>query len=517
MMPWRTIQGERVLGIMAGRNRPTMHVNAEVADAVRRIYVQATGETDSEAATHWSCSWTRPAGGTGSGATRSHGASVSAAVDRPDELQRAGRDNVFHETDGQVEHLQRRGWPPPSDTPERPARDRRLGGRAAGVARRRDARDVVPTLRRGARRPIRRTTELLPARVVGTGDATSHDQYPLLLHHPYFDALTASGRGQAGDLVAALWKTRRRVRSRRSAARSSTYERSPSSNRRYRPVRRGDRGRRGRTHRHSRGANCARAALHRPPTSASNTPRRRHTWLRLGRIGLAASPGSVAYATPPKGHDVPHPTKLPEPLGDQLSPQIPASAFDGPALHTARSGYLIETGEPLGDFSHWDEPSRSRKAAQVAPLPRSVPRSTQPTQRRDGNGCCAASGADPQGRAHRRKPLEGSAPTGRETRLYTADAGVCRRQTEDRAERPTPIRRVLAVAWFLNGRGSRGIRRSAHKSSSWSSGATERKRGSDRVRHMTRRAAHECPYQGQRVCRVVGSAAERGGNEDSHH
>ena len=75
--PWRTIHGEECSGYWPA-GTAAFHINAGIADAVRR-YVAATGDTEFEAGSGWSCSSRRPASGSRSGTMTRKGVSGSMA------------------------------------------------------------------------------------------------------------------------------------------------------------------------------------------------------------------------------------------------------------------------------------------------------------------------------------------------------------------------------------------------------------------------------------------------------
>ena len=192
--PWRTIHGEECSGYWPA-GTAAFHVNADIADAVLR-YVGATGDQEFERdaglelLVETARLWRSLGHHDAAGRFRIDG------VTGPDEYSALADNNVY------TNLMAQRNLRAAADAAARhPTRAAELGSiaeeRRAGGPRRGDARP----LRRAARGP--------PA---GRGlhpapgwdfEATGPDQYPLLLHFPYFDLYRKQVVKQA-DLVLAL-------------------------------------------------------------------------------------------------------------------------------------------------------------------------------------------------------------------------------------------------------------------------------------------------------------------------
>ena len=195
--PWRTIRGQECSGYWPA-GTAALHVNADVADAVRR-YLAATGDS-------------RLRGGPGDRAARRDGAAV--ALGRPPRrrgplphrrrhrtgrVQRPGRQQRLHEPHGGPEPALRRGGrgPPARSAPPTWAWTRRRWRPGAT----RPTASSCPTTSTSAstRRP-----RASPATACGTSTGTPPEKYPLLLHFPYYSLYTSQVVKQA-DLVLALY------------------------------------------------------------------------------------------------------------------------------------------------------------------------------------------------------------------------------------------------------------------------------------------------------------------------
>ena len=194
--PWRTIHGEECSSYWpAGTD--AFHINADIADAVIR-YLDTTGdqvferevgvELLAETARLWASS----------GPPRHRRPLPHRRGHRPRRVQRDRRQQRLHQPDGATEPARRRRRrrpatptspatsastrkrPPPGETPPRPC--------------------TSPTTRRSA--CTRRPTASPPTKS-GTSPPPPPDQYPLLLHYPYFDLYRKQVVKQA-DLVLAM-------------------------------------------------------------------------------------------------------------------------------------------------------------------------------------------------------------------------------------------------------------------------------------------------------------------------
>ena len=196
LLPWRTIHGEECSGYWPA-GVAAMHVNADVADAVRR-YVQATGDLEFEreyglpllveSARLWA----------GLGSYDPAGAFRISGVTGPDEYSALVDDNLFTNVMAQanLRHAAAAVERHPEAavelavTDDEPAAWRRAAD--AMYVPYDEARDVLAQddgfLRHGP----------------WNWEATPPEEYPLLLHHPYFELYRRQVVKQA-DLVLALW------------------------------------------------------------------------------------------------------------------------------------------------------------------------------------------------------------------------------------------------------------------------------------------------------------------------
>lgn len=194
--PWRTIRGEECSGYWPA-GTAGFHINADVADAVRR-YVAATGDDAFEAdagielLVETARLWLSLGHHDAEGGFRVDG------VTGPDEYSALGDNNVF------TNLMAARNLVVAADAVGRhPGRARELGVGDEEVATwRRAADDVVV--------PYDEALGVTPQAEGFTRyrrwdfDATTTDQYPLLLHHPYYGLYSSQVVKQA-DLVFALF------------------------------------------------------------------------------------------------------------------------------------------------------------------------------------------------------------------------------------------------------------------------------------------------------------------------
>ena len=215
--PWRTIRGQECSAYWPA-GTAAFHVNADIADAVLR-YLHATGDDE----------FARGAGARAAGRDRAAVAlarpprpraarSTSTASPGPDEYSAVADDNVY--------------------TNLMAARNLAGAAESSRAPPRRGARRSASTTRRsppGATRPPRCTCPTTTSSSVhqqAAGftrherwdfEATAPDEYPLLLHFPYFDLYRKQVVKQA-DLVLALFAARRSLhgRARRRATSPTT-------------------------------------------------------------------------------------------------------------------------------------------------------------------------------------------------------------------------------------------------------------------------------------------------------
>ncbi len=196
VMPWRTIRGEECSGYWPA-GLAAMHVNADVADAVRR-YVQATGDAEFErvhglpllveTARLWAAL----------GSFDRNGAFRISGVTGPDEYSALVDDNLF--TNVMAQANLRAAADAAGRHPEAAAALSVTGDEPEEWRRAADAMYV----------PYDEDLDVL-AQDAGflrhgpwNWDATPPEEYPLLLHHPYFELYRRQVIKQA-DLVLALW------------------------------------------------------------------------------------------------------------------------------------------------------------------------------------------------------------------------------------------------------------------------------------------------------------------------
>ena len=194
--PWRTIRGQECSGYWPA-GTAAFHINADIADAVVR-YRRRPATTSSSARPAWSCSSRRPGCGARWATTTPAVASASTASPAPTSTAPIADNNVY------TNLMAQRNLLAAADAverhPDRAARARRRPRGGGRLARR--GRGHAHPLRRGrsacTRRP-RSFTEHAGWDFAGTGP----EQYPLLLHFPYFDLYRKQVVKQA-DLVLAM-------------------------------------------------------------------------------------------------------------------------------------------------------------------------------------------------------------------------------------------------------------------------------------------------------------------------
>ena len=197
--PWRTIHGEECSGYWPA-GTAAFHVNADIADAVAPLPGASDRRRGVRAATPASSCWSRRRGcGARSGHHDARRALPHRRRHRARRVQRDRRQQRLHEPDGASGTCAA----PPTPCERHPTRRASSASTHEEMAAWRAAaeRDARP-LRRAARRALRRRegfTEHEP----WDFDATAPDQYPLLLHFPYFDLYRKQVVKQA-DLVLAL-------------------------------------------------------------------------------------------------------------------------------------------------------------------------------------------------------------------------------------------------------------------------------------------------------------------------
>ena len=178
-----------------------------------------------------SCSSRRRGCGARSATTTRRAASASTASPGPDEYTRDRRQQRLHEPDGAAEPARRRGGRGPPSRSAPPTLGVDDGGdRPPGATR--PTAIVVPYDERLGVHP--QAEGFTRHARLGLRRARAPDEYPLLLHFPYFDLYRKQVVKQA-DLVLALYAVRRRVHApRRRRATSPTTRRSPCATRRCR-------------------------------------------------------------------------------------------------------------------------------------------------------------------------------------------------------------------------------------------------------------------------------------------
>ena len=197
VLPWRTIRGEECSGYWPA-GLAAMHVNADVADAVRR-YVQATGDVAFErdhglellveSARLWSSL----------GCFDRRGAFRISGVTGPDEYSALVDDNLF--TNVMAQANLRAAADAAARHPEA----------AAALEVSEDEQERWLSAAEAMHLPYDADLDVLAQdanfldHATWDWDATPPDEYPLLLHHPYFELYRRQVIKQA-DLVLALWR-----------------------------------------------------------------------------------------------------------------------------------------------------------------------------------------------------------------------------------------------------------------------------------------------------------------------
>ena len=227
--PWRTIHGEECSGVLAGRHRRVPHQRRHRR---RRASATSTATGDDEfereiglellveTARLWRSL----------GHHDRHGRFRIDGVTGPDEYSAVADNNVY------TNLMAQRNLRAAADAVER------APGRGAPARRRRRGDGVLAGRRRGHAHPVRRASSACTrsregfTRLRRSGTSTTHrpEQYPLLLHYPYFDLYRKQVVKQA-DLVLAMHCARRRVHRRAEGAQLRLLRaRSPSATRRCR-------------------------------------------------------------------------------------------------------------------------------------------------------------------------------------------------------------------------------------------------------------------------------------------
>ena len=195
--PWRTIRGRECSGYWPA-GTAAFHINADIADAVVALPRRHRGRGSSSASGASSCWSRRPGCGAASATTTLDGRFRIDGVTGPDEYSAVADNNVYTNLMAQ-QNL--RAAADVARPPPRPAPTAGRDDRGDGVVARRR--------RRHGRSP---TTSDLGVHPQSEGftdharwdfEATRPDEYPLLLHFPYFDLYRKQVVKQA-DLVLAM-------------------------------------------------------------------------------------------------------------------------------------------------------------------------------------------------------------------------------------------------------------------------------------------------------------------------
>ena len=193
--PWRTIRGQECSGYWPA-GTAAFHINADIADAVGR-YLDATEDAKFETEVGLELLVETARLWRSLGQHDAHGPLPDRGRDRAGRVQRGQGQQRLHQPDGAAEPGLRRGR-------GRPAAGRRRGARCVdgggGVLARRGERDVHPVRRAPGRAPAARG---LHRHARWDFEHTPEEQYPLLLHFPYFDLYRKQVVKQA-DLVLAM-------------------------------------------------------------------------------------------------------------------------------------------------------------------------------------------------------------------------------------------------------------------------------------------------------------------------
>ena len=193
--PWRTIAGQECSGYWPA-GTAAFHINADIADAVIR-YVDATGDEDfargtgMDLLTHTARLWRSLGHHDGQGRFHIDG------VTGPDEYSAIADDNIY------TNLMAKRNLLAAADMAKRhPKRARELGVDAEESAAWRDAAEAM-SIPYDAVIGVHPQAAQFTRHQVWDFDRTSPEQYPLLLHFPYFDLYRKQVVKQA-DLVLAM-------------------------------------------------------------------------------------------------------------------------------------------------------------------------------------------------------------------------------------------------------------------------------------------------------------------------
>ncbi len=163
-------------------------------------YLWATGDEDSAGGSGWTCWWPRPGCGCRSATTTPGSGFRIDGVTGPDEYSAIADNNVYTNLMAQRNlRLTPPTWPHRFRRAGHGPRGRRGRARAMAESRRQDDHP----LRRATSASIR-SPRASPATTGGTSTPYRADQYPLLLHFPYFDLYRKQVVKQP-DLVFALF------------------------------------------------------------------------------------------------------------------------------------------------------------------------------------------------------------------------------------------------------------------------------------------------------------------------
>ena len=195
--PWRTIDGQECSGYWPA-GTAAFHVNADIADAVVR-YLAATDDDEFEREVGLELLVETARLWRSLGHHDADGRVPHRRRHRPGRVQRDRRQQRLHQPDGAAEPARgrRRGRAPPASAAAE------LGVDDEETAGWRDAaRGDVHPLRRASSASTPRP-RASPSTRSGTSTRTTPEQYPLLLHFPYFDLYRKQVVKQA-DLVLAM-------------------------------------------------------------------------------------------------------------------------------------------------------------------------------------------------------------------------------------------------------------------------------------------------------------------------
>ena len=228
--PWRTIRGQECSSYWPA-GTAAFHINADIADAVDPLPVGHRRPRVRARRRRSSC-WSRRHGCGARSATTTPTAHFRIdGVTGPDEYSAVADNNVYTNLMAQrnLRAAADCDRAPPASAPPS------SGSTHEEVASWRDAADemVIPYDEALGVHP---QAEGFTRTRCGTSSAAGADQYPLLLHYPYFDLYRKQVVKQA-DLVLAHVRLRRLLhRRRRRPATSTTTSRSPSATHRCRPA-----------------------------------------------------------------------------------------------------------------------------------------------------------------------------------------------------------------------------------------------------------------------------------------